>query len=201
MPVCYVRRYLTFGLISLRSMKRPQDFEKMIDVTYIVVLFSCLLVAVSGYYMFGDEVKDQITVSLGQQSASSGSIFMTGLTWLMIMTSISKFTLTMFPLALGFEEMLTGILPSDLAMELVDSLVKICLIFSSLAVAVFFPSFSFLCSLVGLICTMIVSVIFPTVAHLKLFGSQLTFVEKAIDWALIVAGTVVAVVGTVATIE
>lgn len=156
---------------------------------------------VSGYYMFGNEVEDQITVSLGQQSAASGSIFMTGLTWLMIMTAISKFTLTMFPLALGFEEMLTGILPSDLAMEMVDSLVKIALIFSSLAVAVFFPSFSFLCSLVGLICAMIVSVIFPTVAHLKLFGSQLSFMEKVIDWVLIVGGSIVAVIGTVATMQ
>ena len=156
---------------------------------------------VSGYYMFGNDVEDQITVSLGQQSAANGSIFMTGLTWLMIMTAISKFTLTMFPLALGFEEMLTGILPSDLAMEMVDSLVKIALIFSSLAVAVFFPSFSFLCSLVGLICAMIVSVIFPTVAHLKLFGSQLSFMEKVIDWVLIVGGSIVAVIGTVATMQ
>jgi len=179
-------------------MRRPQDFEKMIDVTYTVVLVSCLLVAISGYYMFGDDVEDQITVSLGEASANS-SIFMTGLTWLMIMTAISKFTLTMFPLALGFEEMLTNVLPSDLAMEMVDSLVKISLIFLSLAVAVFFPSFSFLCSLVGLICAMIVSVIFPTVAHLKLFGPQLSTLEKTIDWVFIIAGSIVALVGTVAT--
>ena len=180
-------------------MRQPHHFEKMIDVTYTVVLVSCLLVAISGYYMFGDDVEDQITVSLGQQSAQSGSIFMTGLTWLMILTAISKFTLTMFPLALGFEEMLTNILPSDLAMEVMDSLVKISLIFLSLAVAVFFPSFSFLCSLVGLICAMIVSVIFPTVAHLKLFGTQLSTLEKIVDWILIIGGTIVAVVGTVAT--
>jgi vesicular inhibitory amino acid transporter len=179
-------------------MRRPQDFERMIDVTYTVVLVSCLLVAVSGYYMFGNDVEDQITVSLEKQSANA-SIFMIGLTWLMILTAISKFTLTMFPLALGFEEMLTSVLPSDLAMELVDSLVKISLIFLSLAVAVFFPSFSFLCSLVGLICAMIVSVIFPTIAHLKLFGPQLSTVDKAIDWILIIGGSVVAVVGTVAT--
>jgi vesicular inhibitory amino acid transporter len=195
--------YINNPCVSLmnRSMRRPQDFEKMIDVTYSIVLVSCLLVAVSGYYMFGDDVEDQITVSLGQQSAANGSIFMKGLTWLMIMTAISKFTLTMFPLALGFEEMLTSVLPSDLAMEVVDSLVKIALIFSSLAVAVFFPSFSFLCSLVGLICAMVVSVIFPTVAHLRLFGSELSFLEKAIDWVLIIGGTIVAVVGTVATME
>lgn len=185
---------------TTRSMKRPQDFEKMIDLTYSVVLVSCLLVAISGYYMFGDDVEDQITVSLGQRSTDS-SFFMIGLTWLMILTAISKFTLTMFPLALGFEEMLTNILPNDLAMELLDSLVKIALIFSSLAVAVFFPSFSFLCSLVGLICAMIVSVIFPTVAHLKLFGSQLSTLEKAIDWLLISGGSIVAVVGTLATMR
>ena len=172
----------------------------MIDATYGVVLLSCILVAVSGYYMFGDDVEDQITISLEQQSENSG-LLMSGLTWLMILTAISKFTLTMFPLALGFEEILTGVLPSDLAMELVDSIVKISLIFLSLAVAVFFPSFSFLCSLVGLICTMIVSVIFPALAHLRLFGEKLSSLEKAVDWALVTGGAFVAVVGTIATLQ
>lgn len=183
-----------------QSMKRPQEFERMIDATYGVVLLSCILVAVSGYYMFGDDVEDQITISLEQQSENSG-LLMSGLTWLMILTAISKFTLTMFPLALGFEEILTGVLPSDLAMEVVDSVVKISLIFLSLAVAVFFPSFSFLCSLVGLICTMIVSVIFPALAHLRLFGEKLSLLEKAVDWALVTGGAFVAVVGTIATLK
>jgi len=182
-----------------QSMRRPQEFERMIDLTYGVVLLSCLLVAVSGYYMFGDDVEDQITLSLEKESENAGGL-MSALTWLMILTAISKFTLTMFPLALGFEEMLTGILPSDLAMELVDSMVKIVLIFLALAVAIFFPSFSFLCSLVGLICTMIVSVIFPALAHLKLFGTRLSTLDKTIDWLLVVGGSVVAIVGTIATL-
>jgi len=180
------------------SMKKPQEFERMIDYTYGVVLVSCILVASSGYYMFGNDVEDQITLSLEKES---DGILVAGLTWLMILTAMSKFTLTMFPLALGFEEMLTGILPSDLAMELVDSMVKIILIFLALAVAIFFPSFSFLCSLVGLICTMIVSVIFPALAHLRLFGSHLSAFEKCIDWSLVVAGSVIAVVGTIATVQ
>ena len=92
-------------------------------------------------------------------------------------------------------------LESDLAMELVDSIVKISLIFLSLAVAIFFPSFSFLCSLVGLICTMIVSVIFPALAHLRLFGEKLSPLEKAVDWAFVAGGAFVAVVGTIATLK
>jgi len=182
------------------SMQRPQEFERMIDLTYAVVLVCCILVAVSGYYMFGDDVEDQITLSLEEHSTGASPL-MTCLTWLMILTSVSKFTLTMFPLALGFEEMLTNVLPSDLAMEVVDSLVKIVLIFLALAVAVFFPSFSFLCSLVGLICTIIVSVIFPALAHLKLFGPRLTMWQKVIDWCLVGGGIAVAIVGTVATLK
>eukprot|EP00577_Skeletonema_sp_RCC1716_P031974 CAMPEP_0113435044 /NCGR_PEP_ID=MMETSP0013_2-20120614/36030_1 /TAXON_ID=2843 ORGANISM="Skeletonema costatum, Strain 1716" /NCGR_SAMPLE_ID=MMETSP0013_2 /ASSEMBLY_ACC=CAM_ASM_000158 /LENGTH=626 /DNA_ID=CAMNT_0000325321 /DNA_START=36 /DNA_END=1913 /DNA_ORIENTATION=- /assembly_acc=CAM_ASM_000158 len=163
------------------SMQRPHEFERMIDLTYGVVLSACLFVAVSGYYMFGDDVDDQITISL-EKRAGDGNLAMDCLTWLMILTACSKFTLTMFPLALGFEEMLTNILPSDLAMELVDSVVKIVLIFLALAVAIWFPSFSFLCSLVGLICTVIVSVIFPALANLRLFGPSLPLSEKLFGW-------------------
>jgi vesicular inhibitory amino acid transporter len=172
----------------------------MIDLTFGVVLLSCLLVAISGYYMFGDDVDDQITISL-EKNSENADVLMSGLTWLMILTAGSKFTLTMFPLALGLEEMLTDILPNDLAMELVDSLVKVFLIFLSLAIAIFFPSFSFLCSLVGLVCSMIVSVIFPALAHLKLFGTSLSTLDKAIDWVLVVGGSVVAIVGTIATVK
>lgn len=182
------------------SMQRPHEFERMIDVTYGVVLSACLFVAISGYYMFGDDVDDQITLSL-EKRAGDGNLAMDCLTWLMILTACSKFTLTMFPLALGFEEMLTSILPSDLAMELVDSAVKIVLIFLALAVAIWFPSFSFLCSLVGLICTVIVSVIFPALANLRLFGPSLSLFEKLLGWLLVVGGAFVAVVGTIATVD
>ena len=182
------------------SMQRPHEFERMIDLTYIVVLSACLLVAISGYYMFGNDVDDQITISLEKQ-AGDGDLAMDCLTWLMILTACSKFTLSMFPLALGFEEMLTNILPSDLAMELVDSVVKIVLIFLALAMAIWFPSFSFLCSLVGLICTVIVSVIFPAIANLRLFGPSLSTSEKLSGWFLAAGGAFVAIIGTIATVE
>jgi vesicular inhibitory amino acid transporter len=47
---------------------------------------------------------------------------------------------------------------------------------------------------------MAVSVIFPAAAHLKLFGSRLSILEKCSDWILIVIGCVTAVVGTIATV-
>jgi len=184
------------------SMKEPQHFERMINATFLIVVASSFLVATSGYYMFGDFVEDQVTLSLEAHAAESGNgtLAMKMLTWLMIMTAFSKFTLTMFPLALGVEEIIAPYIPSENVMEFTSSLIKLVLIAASLMVAIFVPSFSFLCSLVGMICTMIVSCIFPAAAHLKLFGPKLGFFEKLIDWVFIIFGSFTAVVGTIATV-
>ena len=180
------------------SMAKPQDYEKMIGFTFTAVALCCLVVAVSGYYMFGDIVDDQITLSL-QQYSGDDNIIMKVLTWLMILTAFSKFTLTAFPLALGFEEIVAPIIPNDAVMEFVSSVIKLFLVASSLGVAIFVPSFSMLCSLVGLICTMVVSVIFPAAAHLKMFGDQLPWWEKLIDYLFIICGTFMAIVGTISS--
>lgn len=42
------------------SMQRPQDFDKMIGVSFLIVIVACLSVGFSGYYMFGSGVLDQV---------------------------------------------------------------------------------------------------------------------------------------------
>lgn len=181
------------------SMKHPKDFEKMITYTFLGVTVCCLIVAMSGYYMFGSTVDDQITLSL-EKSAGNNIKSMEMLTWLMILTAFSKFTLTAFPLALGLEEIVAPFVTSDVLMEKVSSLIKIVLIGLALTVAIYVPNFSFLCSLVGLICTMIVSVIFPAAAHLNMFGPHLPLWEKVIDYLFIISGSTLAIAGTVYTV-
>ena len=181
------------------SMERPQDFERMIGMSFLIVIFCCLVVAIGGYHMFGSMVKDQITISLQQNS--SATLAMECLTWLMILTAFSKFTLTAFPLALGIEEIIAPYLSNERAMEIASSIVKLALIALSLMVAIFVPSFSFLCALVGMICTMIVSVVFPAGAHLKMFGPKLCPRDKVLDWIFVVFGSFVGVIGTIATLR
>lgn len=55
---------------------------------------------------------------------------------------------------MGFEEIVAPYLSSDLAMFMVGAGIKIVLLFGALAVAIFVPSFSALCSMVGMVCTM-----------------------------------------------
>lgn len=182
------------------SMERPEDFEKMVTYTFGLVLCCCLAVATSGYYMFGSTVQDQVTLSL-QRSATHAVLAMQALTWLMILTAFSKITLTMFPLALGMEEMVAPYLTSEVMVDRASAVIKLILTALALTVAIFCPSFSVLCSLVGLVCTMAVSVVFPAAAHWRLLGASklLTPFEQVVDALCIGLGLVMAVAGTVAT--
>lgn len=201
---------LSFGLVAYcfsghaivpsiyTSMKKPQEFEKVVTVTFVIVLLSCLGVSVSGYYMFGATVLDQVTLSL-ERSVQAGTA-MKALTWLMIMTAFSKVTLTIFPLAIGMEELVAPYLTSEAMVQAASSTIKVVLTGLALFVSIFVPSFSLLCALVGMICAMSVSIIFPAAAHLKLFGHKLSVTEKILDLFFIVIGSVMAVAGTIATL-
>jgi len=176
------------------SMERPQDFERVVNVTFLIVVGACLAIGLSGYTMFGDFVLDQITLSLNQNS--SAVYTMDILTWLMILTAFSKLTLTMFPLAMGFEEIVAPYISSDSSMLVVGAIIKMVLLFGALAMALFVPSFSALCSMVGMVCTMTVSVIFPAGAYLRLFWPKLSLIERILYWILVIVGIAMAVVGT-----
>lgn len=179
------------------SMRNPGEFEKMCTVSFSIVMVCCLAVGASGYYMFGALVKDQVTLSL-QENAPAGGI-MSVLTGLMVMTAFSKITLTMFPLALGLEEIISPHITSQLWVNLCSSFIKIILTALALFIATCIPSFSTLCELVGLVCTMIVSVIFPAAAYLRLFWPNLSWYEIVVNVGFVIFGLVIAVVGTVRT--
>jgi solute carrier family 32 (vesicular inhibitory amino acid transporter) len=87
---------LAFGLVSYcfsghaivpaiyRSMERPQDFERMVTMTFAVVLVCSVAVAASGYIMFGSFVQDQVTLSMKENVHAD--VAMNALVALMILT-------------------------------------------------------------------------------------------------------------------
>lgn len=181
------------------SMAQPRDYERVIGYSYVLVMTCCIMVSTSGYYMFGSTVSDQVTLSLERAPIDAESA-MRVLTWLMVVTSLSKFTLYLFPLALGVEEIIAPYVSTDQVMELSFMVIKLGCIVVALFVGICIPSFAFLCSVIGLICTVTVSVIFPAAAHLKLFGPHLKFWEKCVDYLFVLGGLAVAIFGTIATV-
>ena len=180
------------------SMKEPQKFDRMATLTFVGVVFCCLAIGMAGYYMFGNQVADQVTLSM--EAAIEAPLLMKALVWLMVVTAFSKVTLTMYPLALGMEEIVAPYLTSEGAICAASATIKVVMMGLALVVSLYVPSFSFICALVGMICTMSVSIIFPAMAHLKMFGPRLNWFEKLLDWIFILIGLFMAVSGTIATI-
>ena len=105
----------------------------------------------------------------------------------------------MFPLAIGLEEIIAPYLTSTFWVDAADSVIKVVLTLLALVVSIYVPSFSFLCALVGMICTMTVSIVFPAAAYLKLFAPKLSLTDKVVNWIFVVLGLVMSIVGTMAT--
>jgi len=143
------------------SMERPdENFNKVLNYSYGIVLVSYLIVAICGYYTFGDTVQDQITISL---ALSCSRIVQQGLTWILILTLFSKATFYVFPLSLAIEEVV--VVAATHTPRSSSCSIKLLLLLLALLLAVCIPSFSILCAFVGIICTPIVSILFPVGAH------------------------------------
>jgi vesicular inhibitory amino acid transporter len=54
------------------SIKDPRMYEQMVNATFVLVLVCCLLVAISGYYTFGQTVVYQVTISLANAPIENG---------------------------------------------------------------------------------------------------------------------------------
>jgi vesicular inhibitory amino acid transporter len=99
------------------------------------------------------------------------------------------------------EELVAPYLTSEGMVHTSSALIKFVITALALFVAIYVPSFSFLCSLVGMICTMSVSVVLPAAAHYKLFETKLALWEKLLDCVFVAIGFFLAVAGTIATLR
>ena len=182
----------------LVDLSRRDSYAHFHDCSFYPILSLSLTQAASGYYMFGTAVADQVTLSLEAAFHAGGAMDI--LIWLMILTAFSKTTLTIFPLALGMEEIFAPYFTSERAIDLMSGIIKFVITILALLVSLYVPSFSFLCALTGMICTMTVSVIFPAAAHWKIFYHHIAWWEHVVNAIFVVLGIFMAVVGTIQTV-
>ncbi|GAQ90047.1 Transmembrane amino acid transporter family protein [Klebsormidium nitens] len=208
---------LTFGLLAFvyaghavfpnikASMKEPELYPKMLDVTYLIVGAVCTLIGVVGYQMYGSEVMEEVTLNL-----PSGALAMLA-TALIVVNPFTKFALTMDPVARGLEGLLGLTKPGPsvagdtskkpLLLPLPRILGRTALGGSALFLATSVPFFGSVMALIGSSLTLAVSVIFPSLAYLKLFGPTLSHGERYWNYFVVGIGIVCAVAGTYVSLE
>ena len=186
------------------SMAEPEEYEPMLDRTYAVVGLTCAVIGAAGYAMYGDAVKDEVTLNLPAGAASTLALA------LITVNPLSKFALTMDPVARGLESAL-GVRTNDdeTSDETSDEtnrtplkarVLRTGLGLGALLAAAKVPFFAVVMSLIGSFLTLTVSVIFPAACHLKVFEDELTDSEILIDWAIMFVGGFCVVAGSASAV-
>lgn len=86
---------------------------------------------------------------------------------------------------------------SGFSRGLIKILIRVFTVVLFVVIAIAFPSFDRIMTLLGSVCCFTVCIILPLAFHLKLFGAELSGFEKWGNWVLIVLSGIMAVVSTV----
>lgn len=145
------------------------------------------MMAIVGYLTFGSKVESQITLNLPTHNRSSRvAIFTT------LVNPLVTYALLVTPIVNTIEERL----PSQYTRKC-SLFIKTTLLITTAVIALEFPFFGYLMSLVGSLLTATTSIILPSLCYLKISGSYKTFgLELVIIGFIVLFGIFVAIVGT-----
>ena len=190
-----------------RDMRHPHKYTKALNVTFF---FSYLLdvgMAVVGLLMFGDYVMDEITsnilISKGYPRALSICIIV-----FIAIIPLTKIPLNARPIFVTIET-LAGLTSrahnphsyaarlSTLSQTLLKGTIRIILVVIFVILAVVVPSFDIVIGLLGSAMCFTICIILPLAFYIRIFGHEISRKELILDWALIIACSVMAITGTV----
>ncbi|CAL9187957.1 unnamed protein product [Musa hybrid cultivar] len=174
------------------SMKRPSQFPTVLIICFVLCTIMYSAVAVAGYLMFGDSLKSQFTLNMPRQYLASKVAV-----WTTVINPLSKYALTMTPVALSLEELL----PSTSQSNIVMLSLRTFLVLSTLVVALTLPFFGYVMALLGSVFTMLVALILPCSCYLSIKRRSVDFIQASVCVLIIVIGVVSSFIGSISSIK
>ncbi|KAK6942370.1 Amino acid transporter, transmembrane domain, partial [Dillenia turbinata] len=171
------------------SMKRKNQFSKVVLISFIVCTLTYLAMAILGYLIYGQNVQSQVTLNLPANNTSAKVAIYT-----ILAGPIAKYALVITPIASAIESKLPDKFQDS---KLIGILIRLVLLVSTVICALKFPSFQSVTSLSGALLIAFVSFLFPCLCYLKIFGvhKSLGF-ELASIVGVIIMAILVGVIGT-----
>ncbi|XP_073024220.1 amino acid transporter AVT1I-like [Primulina eburnea] len=175
------------------SMRNRRQFFWVLLVCFLFCSVTSACMAISGYLMFGSEVKSQITLNLPTNNISSKVAIYTAL-----VTPLAKYALMLRPIVEGFEDLIQ----SHRGKKSYGFFVRTILVISSAIVASTVPFFGYLMALVGAFLNVTASILLPCFCYLKISGAYRKLgVEVAIIGFIVLMGLVILVTGTYTSLK
>ncbi|PQE30810.1 transmembrane amino acid transporter protein [Rutstroemia sp. NJR-2017a WRK4] len=218
-PANWLTLPLSFGLLMspwgghsvfpniYKDMRHPYKFPKAVKYTFSFTYLLDAATAVIGILMFGDDVRDEITANILESSSYPRSLSLMICIFIVIIP-LSKLPLNSRPIialiesscgldARGMSDSpaLTGL--SGYTRGFLKIAIRISVLVLFVVIAIIFPSFDSIMSLMGSALCFTICVILPLMFYLKMFGKEISPRERSLDYFLIVVSSIMALVGTV----
>ncbi|KAI8336936.1 transmembrane amino acid transporter protein-domain-containing protein [Chlamydoabsidia padenii] len=213
-PNSYYGIPISFGLIMsvytgaavfpalYRDMDEPKKYSKVVDVSYSITTISYIIMAWAGYTMFGTSTMKEITQNLSVTEGFN-RLLNRAVLWLVFMTPIAKYGVMMNPLQMAWEHWLLS-KPlvenwrnTQVGKHTISFVSRTFLHAVIVYIAIIFPGFDRVMSLLGSLFSFGISAIFPLACHLRLFGPSLSYSRYLIDWLIMIVAIGMAAVGTI----
>ncbi|WOL14992.1 vacuolar amino acid transporter 1-like [Canna indica] len=174
------------------SMKIPSQFPLVLMICFTLCTLLFAGVAATGYLMFGDSIQSQFTLNMPHQYISSKIAV-----WTTVVNPLTKYALTLTPVALSLEELL----PADKQSNFVMILIRAVLVLSTLVVALTVPFFGAVMALLGSVFTMSVTFIFPCACYLSIKRRSVDLQQVSVCILIIIVGVVCSLIGSFSSIS
>ncbi|KAK6155088.1 hypothetical protein DH2020_009336 [Rehmannia glutinosa] len=181
---CYGMHALLPTLYTL--MRDQKKFPWVLVICFGVCTLSYAAMAILGYLMFGLEVNSQITLSFPADKVSTKVAI-----YAIIASPVAKFALMLLPIVKDVENQLMRRPNRGISILLRSGLV-----ISSIVVALIFPLFGYLMTLVGAFFDIALSIILSCVFYMKITKRYLYGFESISMWGIVVVGVLVLSLGT-----
>ncbi|XP_068487863.1 amino acid transporter AVT1I-like [Phaseolus vulgaris] len=163
------------------SMTNKHPFSNVLLGCFLLTTAGYAYMAIIGYLMFGDEVKSQVTLNLPLNKVSSKLAIYTTL-----VNPISKFALVATPITNALKDLL----PRRYKNRVTSIFVSTVLVMSTTIVALAFPFFGSLMSLVGAFLSVTASILLPCLCYLKISGTYRNFGYETTSIVIIIMAAI-----------
>jgi amino acid permease len=174
-----------------RDMDQPNNLSSMANVSYAITLASYVTMAMSGYLMFGGQVKQEITQNIAQVPEYPRLLNMLTL-YTFLLIPLTKYSLNLNPLFLVVE---LRLMSAAKMTRLCRILVRTGLSTVVCVIAAIFPGFHRVVSLMGSFNAFTICAIFPILCHWRIFGRKGT--RRVLDSIVLLISIFCACTGTI----
>ena len=193
-----------------KDMRHPKKYNKAVNWTYLFTYGLDFAMAVIGYLMFGDFVRDEVTSNILTSDKYPHALSVL-IVVLICIIPITKIPLTNRPMTDTINKKFLIDLrqmdpkarrASEKSWRDRSARGGICVLANAmeLGAAVLLPDFDSVMALMGSAFCFTICVIMPVTFHLRIFsseGQEISTAERVLCWALIVFSTALAVLGTI----